>query len=58
VEQLLAAGQSAQIPLRPEVERPDHVLNLSRWKVAEVDWRAAGEAYSKAADDLEAFFTR
>jgi iron(III) transport system substrate-binding protein len=58
VEQLLAAGQSAQIPLRPDVERPDHVLNLSRWKVAEVDWRAAGEAYSKAADDLEAFFTR
>ncbi len=55
-EQMLAAGESAQIPVRDDVPRPAHVLDLSQWKLAEVDWQAAGEAYATHADRLEAFF--
>ena len=58
VEKRLAHGESAQIPVRDDVERPDHVLNLSQWTVAEVDWQAAGAAYAEATDELEAFFNQ
>ncbi len=55
-EALLAAGPSAQIPLRPGVARPPHVLDLSRLRVADVDWSAAGAAYDEHAAELEADF--
>ncbi len=58
VEASLAAGHSAQIPVRDDVARPDHVLRLSDWKIAEVDWAAAGAAYAAHTDDLEAFFNQ
>jgi len=54
VEALLAAGGSAQIPLRSAVPRPEHVLALDQLRVAEVDWDAAGEAWEKHAEQLEA----
>jgi iron(III) transport system substrate-binding protein len=57
VEERLARGPSAQIPVHADVPRPDHVLDLTSLKVAEVDWQAAGTAYQQNADTLEAFFT-
>jgi iron(III) transport system substrate-binding protein len=56
VEELLAHGESAQIPVRPDVPRPPHVLDLSALKVATVDWDAAGTAYQQHVGELEAFF--
>lgn len=56
VEAMLAAGESAQIPVRPEVARPDHVLDLSRYHVAQVDWVAVGRRYAQAVEQLEAWF--
>ena len=56
VERLLAESSSCQIPVRDDVSRPAHVLNLSHWKVAEIDWLAAGRAYAEHADALEALF--
>jgi iron(III) transport system substrate-binding protein len=58
VEQQLAAGSSAQIPLRPDVPRPAQVLDLSQYRLADVDWQAAGEAYARNAAALEALFNR
>jgi iron(III) transport system substrate-binding protein len=58
VEAQLAAGDSAQIPLRPDVQRPDRVLELGKYRLAEVDWSAAGAAYAKGATALEAEFNR
>jgi iron(III) transport system substrate-binding protein len=58
VEARLAAGSSAQIPLRPDVPRPEKVLDLSRYRLAEVDWTAAGAAWARAAPALEAAFNR
>lgn len=58
VEKMLAHGPSVQIPVRDDVERPDHVLRLSDWRVAEIDWGAAGRAYADHADDLEAVFNQ
>lgn len=58
VEQLLAEGLSAQIPVRNDVPRPDHVLDLTGRHVADVDWNAVGRSYTESVDDLEAFFNR
>jgi len=55
-EAALAAGPSAQIPLRADVPRPAHVLDLSRLHVATIDWNAAGAAADAAADELVALF--
>jgi iron(III) transport system substrate-binding protein len=56
-EALLAHGPSAQIPLRDDVARPAHVLDLSALHVADVDWQAAGVAYAENVGRLEAVFT-
>lgn len=56
VEELLAGGPSAQIPVRATVPRPDHVLDLSRLKLAEVDWPAVGRAYAEHGSAIDAAF--
>lgn len=56
VEERLARGPSAQIPLHPGVPRPDHVLDVTALKLAVVDWQAAGAAYREHTDALEALF--
>ena len=58
VEELLAAGPSAQIPVRASVPRPPHVLDLSDWRLAEIDWPAVGRAYADNVAALEAYFTQ
>lgn len=57
VEELLANGPSAQIPVRSGVPRPEGVLDLSLYTLAEIDWQAVGKAYAQSVDALEAFFT-
>lgn len=56
VEHMLAESSSCQIPVRDDVSRPAHVLKLSDWKVAPIDWHAAGRAYAEHVDDLETLF--
>jgi iron(III) transport system substrate-binding protein len=58
VEEQLARGPSAQIPLRADVPRPPQVLDISTVKLAAVDWPAASAAYEAQADALEALFNR
>lgn len=58
VEEMLAHGPSAQIPVRDGVPRPAHVLALSRLKLAEVDWPAVGRAYAEHGDEIDAHFLR
>ena len=57
VEEMLAAGDSAQIPVRADVPRPDSVLTLTDLELADIDWAAVGETYAAEVDGLEAFFT-
>lgn len=56
VEALLAAGPSAQIPVRASVPRPDHVLDLTGLQLAPIDWQAVGRSYAASVDALEAWF--
>jgi iron(III) transport system substrate-binding protein len=42
VEAELARGRSAQIPVRADVERPEHVLDLGSLRVMDVDFAALG----------------
>jgi len=58
VEEMLAHGDSAQIPVRPDVPRPASVLNLSEYRLADIDWISVGRAYAGAVDELEAWFNR
>ena len=58
VRERLAAGPSAQIPLRAGVPRPDKVLDVSDLQLAEVDWAAASAGYEAQADALESLFNR
>ncbi len=58
VEEMLAHGPSAQIPVRSDVPRPDGVLDLSQYTLAPIDWRAVGETYGDSVDALEDFFTK
>jgi iron(III) transport system substrate-binding protein len=58
VEEALAHGASAQIPLRPQVPRPDDVLDLSSWRLAPINWPAIGRAYAEHVDALETYFNK
>lgn len=58
VERLLAAGDSAQIPVRSAVPRPDDVLDLGELRLAEIDWVAVGHTYAENVDALEDWFNQ
>ncbi|MEZ5976647.1 MAG: extracellular solute-binding protein [Planctomycetota bacterium] len=58
VEAMLAAGDSAQIPTRDDVPRPDHVPNLRDVKVMDVDWVAVGRNLPRVHEDLKKIFLR
>jgi iron(III) transport system substrate-binding protein len=45
VEKQLAYSDSAQIPLRPQVERPPHVMNLGDVNFMKVDFEKVADAY-------------
>jgi iron(III) transport system substrate-binding protein len=57
VEKKLAAGPSAQIPLRPGVAASPRVKTPAEVKAMEVDWSAAAEKWDTAAKFLTAEFT-
>lgn len=53
VEALLAAGESAQMPVRPGLAPPSAELDLARVRAMEVDWAAA----AARADEVARFLT-
>jgi len=58
VEAMLAAGDSGQIPVRANVQRPDHVLDLSKYRLATIDWNAVGRTYAQTVEAMEAWFAK
>ncbi|MEE9394896.1 MAG: extracellular solute-binding protein [Planctomycetota bacterium] len=56
VEQKLAAGRSAQIPLHPGVSAPDSVLRLEDIKAMEVDWNDVAKMITLHGEWLQAEF--
>jgi iron(III) transport system substrate-binding protein len=58
VEELLARADSAQIPTRDDVPRPEHVPSLADLKVMAVDWAAVGAALPAVHEDLKKVFLR
>jgi iron(III) transport system substrate-binding protein len=56
VEALLANSDSAQIPVRPDVPRPDHVLNLKGLRLMSVDWQAVGQKLPAVHERLKQQF--
>jgi iron(III) transport system substrate-binding protein len=59
VERRLAAGPSAQIPLRQEVEAPAHVKRPGKdFRAMEADWRAVADRRDTWLDFLQGLFQR
>jgi ABC-type Fe3+ transport system substrate-binding protein len=58
VEAALAASPSAQIPLRDEVARPDHVPRLGALRRMPVDWRGIGSTIEERSRELAERFLR
>lgn len=58
VEARLATARSAQIPLRDDVARPDHVADVSRLRLREVDWVAVGRQLAPRLRELSERFLR
>jgi iron(III) transport system substrate-binding protein len=56
VEEALAKGRSAQIPLHPGVPRPAHVKAAADLKVMPVDWAVVGSMIENHFDRLEKKF--
>jgi iron(III) transport system substrate-binding protein len=56
VEALLAASDSAQIPVRADVPRPAHVLNLEGLRLMPVDWQAVGRQLPAVHERLKGQF--
>ena len=58
VERMLAFGESGQIPLRSDVERPPHVPAISEIKAMEVDFYDVADNLEKAARFCQELFIR
>jgi iron(III) transport system substrate-binding protein len=58
VEAKLAESDGAQIPLRPDVPRPEHVLDSSKLTLLEVDWSKVGGAIQGRVQSLKERFLR
>lgn len=58
IEARLAAGPSAQIPLRPGVERPKHVLSPGEFRAMAVDWEKVADELDRRAEFLRETFAR
>lgn len=56
IEERLAHGLSAQIPVRAGIPKPDHVLDVGALKVQAIDWNAVGRAYTSSVEELERVF--
>ncbi|HET6201341.1 MAG TPA: extracellular solute-binding protein [Planctomycetota bacterium] len=58
VERRLAASPSANIPVRPTVETPEHVRRLDSIRRMEVDWVAAARNLPARVETLSEIFVR
>ncbi|MBU1486677.1 extracellular solute-binding protein [bacterium] len=58
VESKLAFSESAQIPVRPGVEKPSHVPDPSSFKAMEVDYYEVAENMDKGAKFCQDLFVR
>jgi iron(III) transport system substrate-binding protein len=58
VEARLAASDSAQIPVRDDVARPEHVRSAADLRVMAVDWAAVGRQVQARAAELGEMFLR
>lgn len=58
VEQMLAEADSAQIPTRDAVPRPEHVPSLGDMKITEVDWKRVGESLPQVHAELKTIFNQ
>jgi iron(III) transport system substrate-binding protein len=58
VEQMLAESDSAQIPLRASVARPDHVKGPPAFRVMKVDWAALARNWEPLLAELQALWVR
>jgi iron(III) transport system substrate-binding protein len=58
VEAELARSRAAQIPLRADVERPAHVLDVSKLKLLPVDYLEVGRSLSDVQAKLQAIFVQ
>lgn len=56
VEAELAASRSAQIPVRAEVTRPEHVLDATRFKAMSVDFNAVGAKIQQRTREFQELF--
>jgi iron(III) transport system substrate-binding protein len=56
VEEMLAHGDSAQIPVRGDVKRPDNVVGPPEYRVMEVDWGAVVDMFDERLKELEALW--
>ncbi len=57
-EKILAASRSAQIPLHPGVERPDHVKSPGHFRAMIVDYDEVGKRLDASNDRLTKEFNR
>jgi len=56
VEEMLAHGDSAQIPVRASVKRPANVIGPPEYRVMKVDWNDVVENFDARLTELEAFW--
>lgn len=55
-EEMLARLDSAQIPLRGDVPRPDHVVGPPEFRAMKVDWEKVSDQYDPRLEQLEALW--
>lgn len=57
-EEMLAFGESAQMPLRSGVRKPDYIPDISEIKAMEVDYQAVADYIEQAAKFNQQLFVR
>jgi len=58
VESKLAYSLSAQIPVRPEVDKPDNVVSLDTITTMDMDWERLAEALATSTEFVHKLFVR
>ena len=58
IEERLANSRSAQIPVRDDVPRPDHVGKIGDFKAMNVDYTNLGKTIAQRSEELKGIFVR
>ena len=56
MERLLAESDSANVPVRPDVPRPEHVISTAGLRLMEIDWQKVGERLPAVQEELKELF--